>query len=442
MFLLAAVLLATVIILYVQVLPAIANPSQADSKYGDDTFATLHDAGAPVRYDLASARSGKLAGATETADGHGVIHGVTADGDAYVLYGRDQAGASADKITFSAVGDVFATSMNFPVLDAYSGTAGDGQYEFSPYYQAVRTELSKADLSYVNQETPCAGTEGGREYSGYPVFNTPDSSVHAIADVGFDVANFNSNHSWDQGEFGIERTQELFAQHDQVMLVGSYASEDDRDAVHLVERNGATIAFLSYSYGDNMYGSNPANFPNQHYTCQFDKERMTTEIKRAKRVADLVVVYMHWGTEYDTQPDEQQVEYAQFLADLDVDLVIGSHAHILQPVKYYTSASGKTVPVVFGLSDFITGWTITDTIISGMFTCDFAWADGALRVENCAFTPAIEWSDGGDTYVRFLKDMTADEIGANTRTPDVDDDNAYLRTFLNDLAMDVPVNWP
>ena len=130
-----------------------------------------------------------------------------------------------------------------------------------------------------------------------------------------------------------------------------------------------------------------------------------------------------------------------FLADLDVDVVIGSHAHILQPIRYYTSASGKQVPVVFGLSDFITGWTLTDTILSGMFTCDFVQKDGKLAVENCSFTPAIEWSDGGDTYVRFLKDMTDSEIADNTRTEDVSDDVTYLHDFIDGLGMEVPVNW-
>ena len=438
---LGALAVFTLIVVCIRAIPAVADPESEERKYGDKTFAALQDEGAPVRYDQLSIRSTKLAGATEEVDEYGIVRGTTPAGDSYVLYGRDQAGASSDTITFAAVGDVFATSMNFPILDGYAGEMGDDEYDFAPYYRAVSGEIGAIDLSFINQETPCAGNEDGHAYAGYPVFNTPDSSIHALADVGFDIANFNSNHSWDQGEYGIARTQGLFAKHEQVMLVGSYASDADREAAYLVERNGATIAMLSYSYGDNMYGSNPSNFPNQHDTCQFDKERMAAEIERAKRVADAVVVYMHWGTEYDTQPDEQQVEYAQFLADLDVDLVIGSHAHILQPVKYYTSISGKRVPVVFGLSDFITGWTITDTIFSGMFSCDFTWRDGQLVVENCLFTPSIEWSDGDDVYVRFLKDMTDEEIDANTRTPDVENDSTYLRAFLDDLKMDVPIAW-
>ena len=388
-----------------------------------------------------AAHAQKLEGATETTDGNGIVHGTTADGISYLVYGRGQEGLDPGKVSFAAVGDVFATNMNLHIADAYSGSTGDSQYDFKPYYRAVSEEVNARDLRLINQETPCAGTDDGREYTGYPVFNTPDSSIHSLADVGFNIANFNSNHTWDMGEYGILRSHDLFAEHPGVALIGSYASAEDRSTVHMVERNGTTFALLSYSYGDNWYGTDPAAFPNNYYTCQFDKAVMADEIARAKKVADAVVVYMHWGSEYVTDPKDEQLDYAQFLADQDVDLVIGSHAHIMQPIRYVTGASGKRVPVVYGLSDFITGWTLTDTILSGMFTCDFVWHDDKLEVENCAYLPAIEWSDGGDTYVRFLKDMTTAEIDANTRTSDVGNDSEYLHNFIDALGMEVPVVW-
>ena len=381
--------------------------------------------------------------ATETTDANGIVHGTSAKGANYLVYGAGQASKDGSTISLAAVGDVFATSMNFGILDSYAGETGDGLYDFEPYYQGTRDAISTYDLRFINQETPCAGNENGYEYSGYPVFNTPDSSISALANVGFNIANYNSNHSWDQGSYGIERTQQLFAQHPGIALIGSYASQEDRDAVRIVERNGARIAFLSYCFMDNFYGTDPGNFPNTYYSCPFDKDTMHAEIERAKTVADAVVVYVHWGTEYTPEPDDFQLEYAQFLADEDVDLVLGSHAHILQPIRYYTGPSGKQIPVVFGLSDFITGWTITDTILSGMYTCDFVWHDDKLTVENSQFYPAIEWQSegGGDTYVRFLKDMSEYEIATNLRTEDVGDDVSYLHSFIDDLHMDVPVIW-
>ena len=151
---------------------------------------------------------------------------------------------------------------------------------------------------------------------------------------------------------------------------------------------------------------------------------------------------MHWGSEYTTQPNDQQYEYAEFLADLDVDLVLGTHAHIMQPVEYITGPSGNTIPVVFGLSDFVSGWTITDCILSGIFTCDFVRAeDGSVQVENPVWHPTIEWSDGGDVYVRMLENMDDATIDANLRTPDVGNDSAYLRDMVHSLIVDIPSAW-
>ena len=387
----------------------------------------------------APAHPNKLAGSTETTDVNGIVHGVTPDGITYVVYGRGESGHQAGKVTLSALGDVLVTDNNINIIDAYDGSRGDGAYDLSPFFQCTADQAREYDLRFINQETVADSASG---FSGYPVFNSPDTITHSIAAEGFNIVNLNSNHTWDMGAAGIEHTHELWDGYPQVMLIGSYDSPEDGEAIHMIERNGTTFAFLSYCYGDNFYGTDPSGFPNSYYSTPFDDGRMADDIARAKQVADAVIVYMHWGSEYTWQPNDQQVEYAEWLADLGVDLVIGSHAHILQPIKYVTSEAGNTVLTVYGLSDFISGWTLTDTILSGMFTCDFVWQrDGTLALENPAFYPAIEWSDGGDVYVRFLKDMSDAEIAGNTRTEDVGDDVGYLHRFIDDLEMDIPVVW-
>ena len=383
-------------------------------------------------------RTAKLEGSIETTDEHGVVHGTTPAGINYVIYGRGQLGKDPNRISFAATGDVFATDMNFELLDSYEGEVGDDLYSFEPYYRDVAPVVQNYDLAFINQETAMAGNKDGFVYSAYPDFNTPESSIEAMDKSGFNIVNFGSNHTWDMGEQGIKNSHAVFEKYPHIMMVGSYANEMDRNTVHMVERNGTTIAFLSYVYGSNGFES-LADFPNTFYTCPFDKKKMETEIRRAKQVADAVVVYMHWGTEYISEPDAQQMEYAQFLVDLDVDLVIGSHAHILQPAKYLTSKSGKKILVVFGLSDFICGWTLTDTILSALFTCDFVWRDGNIEIENIACYPMVEYSEGTDRYVRFLKDMSEDDMKKNTCTEDVEDDAAYFKEYIDNLNMDIPV---
>ena len=115
-------------------------------------------------------------------------------------------------------------------------------------------------------------------------------------------------------------------------------------------------------------------------------------------------------------------------------------AHIMQPTKYVTGDSGNTIPVVFGLSDFVSGWTKTNYILSGLFTCEFTRAeDGGVDVSGLTWYPTIEWSDGNETYVRLLKDMDEETTNANTRTLDVEDDYTYLRDFVNASGMEIPV---
>ena len=275
------------------------------------------------------------------------------------------------------------------------------------------------------------------------MFNAPDEAIDALHEVGFNLVNFCSNHVYDQGEAGVLRTHELFEQYrDQMMVLGSFTSQEERDATHMIECNGMRFAFLSYTYGCNFNGSDPANFPNDYMLCGFDTEVMEREIRQAQGLADAVIVVMHWGSEYVYELNDQQWDYAQFLADLDVDLVLGTHAHVMQPARIVTGANGKKVPVVFGLSDFVSGWTLADTHLSGLFSCDFSWGpNGNVEVSNLLWTPTVEWSDGGDVYVRFLKDMSPAEVNSSTCVDDVPGGDYYQHyvDLIEACNMDIPV---
>lgn len=377
----------------------------------------------------------------ETVDENGIVHGTTPDGIRYTVHGRGELGSSSDRVTLCAVGDIIGSDWALEFADANAGETGDGKYDFSPWFEEVAPIIQGYDLAFVNQETVMAGTDG-LSYAGYPSFNTPESIADALADTGFDLVNFATNHSYDYGEAGIENSHEVWAKYPELMIGGSYLTSEDRETVHMAERNGMTFAFLGYTYGDNNY-PDASSMPNDHYCCAFDKEAIEADVRRAQQVADVVIVAMHWGTEYTNEPNDQQVEYARFLADLDVDLVLGSHAHTIQPVEYVTGESGNEVPVVYGLSDFVSGWTITDTIISGIFSCDFVRGEnGDVEVENLAWHPTVEWDDGsGKPRVRMLANMDETETNANTRTPDVEDDYAYLRDLTNSVIEDIPVIW-
>ncbi len=436
------------------------------------------DAGAPAGEQAAFPQepSGKLAGATETVDANGVVHGTTPEGVNYLLWGRGQAADAPEKVSLVAAGDAIGTDQVLALADVAGGAAGDGAYDFSGFYGDIAPFVQKYDLRFVNQETVMAGTDE-YGYSGYPSFNTPDEAAGALAGAGFNLVNLATNHVLDYGVGAAERSLGVWDAYPGVACAGSYRSQADRETVRLVERNGMTFAFLAFCYGDNYYQE---DLPDTWHLCGFDKEAIEADVRRAQQVADAVIVAMHWGTEYESEPDGQQLEYAAFLADLDVDLVLGTHAHVIQPVRYVEGASGNAVPVVFGLGDLVSGWGKADFVLSGLFTCDFvrvyegagdalagdggavaagdagaegdggeggaseaggaaaagdagagsaaggetarsadaAAAEGAawhVEVRNLAWHPVVEWSDGGPVRVRFVAGMDEATTNANVR---------------------------
>ncbi len=422
---------------------------------------------------------GKLDGSYETVDENGIVQGINPNGVHYMVYGRGTTAASADCVSLVAGGDQIGTDQALSLAKGYAKAAGKKGYDFSPFYQEIKPFVNEHDLRFVTQETVVAGTEDF-DYAGYPSFNTPEAAIESTVNAGFNIVNIGTNHTLDYDIKGAAHSLEEWAKYPEVATVGSYTSEDDRSTVRLIERNGITFAFLAYCYGDNYYDQ---DLPNDYQLCLFDKKKIKQEVSNAQQVADVVITYMHWGEEYNTGITEQQDDLAQYLADLDVDLVLGSHAHILQPVKYYTSESGKKVPVVFGLSDLISGWSQPEYILSAFFSCDFVRVDSegnplpyktdddfpekdlnffekligvdptsdeeiaykeALKssdvvLENLVFTPAIEWQNGGDAYVRLLKDMDRKTTNANKRTEGVKDEYIYLRDFVNNLGVEITV---
>lgn len=345
----------------------------------------------------------------------------------------------AGKVSFCAVGDNLIneggdyTADLLGLADAWSGEAGDGAYDFSPFYAQMKKTISSYDIALINQETVLGGTEDF-DYQGYPSYNTPDELASAVAKAGFDVVSFNTNHSYDMGAAAIEHAQEVWAEQDDVTLIGSYTSEKDRSNIRVLERNGIKIAFLSYSYGQNGYEQD--DLPNDYYATPFDKDKMKSEVKAAKKIADAVVVYMHWGEENTHDLSDEQEQYASYLAGLGVDLVVGSHAHVIQPVRYVSrgiqstddsaAKSPDSMLCVYGLGDFLSGYTLPKTILSGMFTCDFVRDDkGNVTIQNPVWHGLVEHNEGDTDEVWLLSEYTQGQAESNTLLARVGENDEY-----------------
>lgn len=278
------------------------------------------------------------------------------------------------KVSMVAVGD---NLMHQRLLDvAYQ----EGHYDFSPYYANIQSFIQKADLAFVNQETILGGESLG--YSGYPLFNTPDEMAQTLDDVGFDIVNGATNHSFDKGEKAIQHSIELFKSFKNMTYIGLYDSQEERDTVQVVEKNGIKIAFLSYNQLTN------GNVVPHSYTYNpFDKDLMKKDVENAKEISDIIVVSCHFGNEYETTPNDFQKEYAQYLTDLGVDIIIGTHTHTLQPVEWLEGNDGHRTLVAYSLGNFISGMMEEETQLGGMLSFDLVKKDNQVSVDNVTLTP-------------------------------------------------------
>lgn len=310
------------------------------------------------------------------------------------------------KVTFLAVGD---NLMHEKLIEE---AHTNDSYSFLPYYQNVSSYIQNADISFINQETILGGKDKG--YSGYPLFNTPDEMAKDLYEVGFDVVNGATNHAYDQGLDGIHHSIQVFSQYPDMHYIGLYQSQEERDAITVIEKQGIRIAFLSYNQVMNYQDTPPS------YTYNpFDKELMKNDVKKAKELSDIVIVSCHWGVEYDSHPQPFQKKYAQYLADLGVDVIIGTHPHSLQPVEWINGQNGHKTLVAYSLGNFLSGSVDEDAQLGGMLSCDFIKKGDQITIENVTLTPVVNYylssspqsimTTRHDFQVYLLKDCT-DEL--------------------------------
>lgn len=254
--------------------------------------------------------------------------------------------------TVLSTGDIMVHSTQ---LDGAKTSSGD--YDFSAFFKETASYFAAADLSVANLEVTFGGTESG-SYGGYPVFNTPDSLADAIKASGLSLLITSNNHSYDAGLFGLKRTAQVLKQKG-IEFTGTRETESD-PAYLVKEINGIKIGIADYTY--ETTGQTPGrkylngaiiaeeannlinSFSYEHIDDFYaDAAEVITGMKEAG--ADYVVFYMHWGNEYQTSPNTWQKTIAQKLSNLGVNMIIGSHPHVIQPVELIHSEDGESTTV-------------------------------------------------------------------------------------------------
>ncbi|MDR0952056.1 MAG: CapA family protein [Oscillospiraceae bacterium] len=240
----------------------------------------------------------------------------------------------------------------------------DGSYDYSPIFSDAMGPAQEADYSIVTLETTFPNSSS---YSGYPMFSSPASLATGLKQSGFDLVNTASNHSMDSYQSGLNRTLDVLDENG-LDHIGTYRSQEERDAANGIvakDINGVSVAFLSYTYGTNgmpitgfEYAVNVFN--NDYLTDLTDVkyDMMKTDMAAARAMnTDLIIVLMHWGTEYELTPNNRQRELADFLFAEGADIVLGGHTHVPEPMELrrVTDNEGneKTGYIVYSLGNFI-----------------------------------------------------------------------------------------
>lgn len=247
-------------------------------------------------------------------------------------------------IDFVAVGD----NLIHPVVyhDASNGT---NSFNFKSMYHPIYAYIHNKDIAYINQESPLGGDD--RAYSGFKRFNTPSVIAKELIDTGFNLVNGSNNHSLDQGTSGINNSIETWNNYkDKALFTGMYNSESAYNKTPIMNIKNTKVAMLSYTFGTNNLK------PNSPYQIKYiDKKQITRDIKKAKLKSDFIVVSMHWGKEGSHKPSKKQKAYAKFLAKQNVDVVIGMHPHVIQPVVWIKGTNNHKTLVAFSLGNFLNG---------------------------------------------------------------------------------------
>jgi poly-gamma-glutamate synthesis protein (capsule biosynthesis protein) len=257
-------------------------------------------------------------------------------------------------VTISFTGDLMCHS---PQMD-FARVSKDS-FDFKPAFREVRKFLSVSDLTIGNLETTIAGKEN--RYSGYPLFNSPVEYLDALKDAGFDILLTANNHCLDRGKIGIVKTIDKIRAIG-MNSIGTYKSQQDRDSIRIFEINGIKLAILAYTYGLN---GNYISKNEKYLVNVIDTNLIKLDIQSArKKNAEVVLVYFHFGEEYQHKPNSFQREVVKYAINCGADLIIGSHPHVIQPLEYFTSNKNKIGEgiIAYSLGNFFSNqrWRYSD----------------------------------------------------------------------------------
>lgn len=275
---------------------------------------------------------------------------------------------------------------------------GLAQEDFSFLYENITGVIGESDITVLNQETPL--TDNPAKYGDYPSFGTPVQVGEAISDAGFDVVTCATNHALDRGLEGIDFTKTFFEDNGIACLGIQTPGDEQYQPYDTVVRNGVRFALLNYTYGMNGTAL-PKEYPYAVHLLK--EEQVRSDIEMAKADSDFVIVFVHWGTEYEEQPDALQRQWTQTFLESGADVTVGTHPHTLQPYEMLEGKDGHKMLVYYSIGNYISAQSEKSCVKGGMahFTVSLT-ADGYQITEYGLKPLAITWEENRKCTVDFL----------------------------------------
>ena len=288
-------------------------------------------------------------------------------------------------LTLIAVGD---NLIHGPIYRQANERSNNSGFDFRPAYQQIASYLAEADLALMNQATPLGGTELG--LSSYPQFNSPQELGEQMIELGFNMFSHANNHVLDAGQRGFNNTIAFWRRQsaEKPVIMAGIAADREDDQLQILQVKDLKIALLAYTYGTNGLRLPKSSSGIIKY---LDDDLICQELDKAIAEANIVIVSVHWGQEYQANANNEQKRLAQLMADNGADIIIGSHPHVLQGVEMLSTPDGKQVPVFYSLGNFISAQNRPDTMLGGMAKVQMVYdkATGKLSLTELGIIPLV-----------------------------------------------------
>ncbi len=291
------------------------------------------------------------------------------------------------EVSFAVFGD---NLLHEPIYRYALNHGGD----FGFLYENIKDIIAGSDVAVINQETPLV--DNPAQYGGYPRFGTPAQAGQALTDAGFDVVTCATNHMLDRGAEGAYFTREFFTSRG-VVCTGIRAKEEAESSPYeIIVRNGIRFALFNYTYGTN--GLRPPEDNPHILPLLDDKERVRKELMAAGEEADFLIVFVHWGTEYEEEADEFQKTWVQVFLEGKADVVVGSHPHALQPCELLQDGDGHEMLVYYSIGNYVSAQDEESCIKGGVAEFTVSLTASGYRVTAYSLEPLVITRMEGGRY--------------------------------------------